>query len=304
MNRKILIIGGSGLLALNWALTMKTQFEIILALHERQINLTGIRTLRVDTSSTKHISEAIDQIRPGIVINTAGLTSVEVCEKFPDKAVEVNTTLAIDLARICIDRNIKFVHISTDHLFSGEKELVTENEKIYPKNVYGETKADAEYGIEIVNSDALIIRTNFYAWGTSYRHSFSDIIINFLRDGRPINLFTDVFYTPILAKTLIEVIHQLIDINASGIFNVVSDQRISKYDFGLNLARVFNLEKSLINKDLMSNNISLVQRPNDMSLSNLKVSNLLGIVIGGVDAHLSELYEQEVSGYNKKIKRL
>ena len=280
------------------------QFEIILALHDREISLNGTRSIKVDTSSYERISEALDQIRPDIVINTAGLTSVELCEKFPQRATEINTTLAINLAKSCLTRQIKFIHISTDHLFSGESSLVAEIEPPKPKNVYGITKANAELGIVNVNSEALIIRTNFYAWGPGYRASFSDTIINSLRSGRTLNLFTDVFYTPILAKTLIDIVHQLMERNASGIFNVVSDQRISKYDFGLNIARFFNLDKSLIHKDLMRNNTTLVQRPYDMSLSNSKVSKLLDIVIGGVEVHLNELYKQEVSGFNSEIIKL
>ena len=304
MNKKILIIGGTGLLALNWALTVRNQFEIILALHDREISLNGTRSIKVDTSSYERISEALDQIRPDIVINTAGLTSVELCEKFPQRATEINTTLAINLAKSCLTRQIKFIHISTDHLFSGESSLVAEIEPPKPKNVYGITKANAELGIVNVNSEALIIRTNFYAWGPGYRASFSDTIINSLRSGRTLNLFTDVFYTPILAKTLIDIVHQLMERNASGIFNVVSDQRISKYDFGLKLAKEFNLDNDLINEGKIIDKPSLVNRPHDMSLSNQKVSNYLGRKMGGLDEHILKLKTQEVNGLAQELQAL
>ena len=53
-------------------------------------------------------------------------------------------------------------------------------------------------------NNALIIRTNFFGWGTSYRQSFSDFVIDNLRKGNNITLFNDVFYTPILIETLVE----------------------------------------------------------------------------------------------------
>lgn len=304
MKKRILFIGGSGLLALNWALIIRNRYDVILALHDRKIELQGTQSVKVDTSSFQSLSLAISQIKPDIIINTAGLTSVEVCEEFPERAVEVNTLLALNLAKISSLNSINFVHISTDHLFSGQKMLVDENEPIDPQNMYALTKANAETEVSNSNPDSLIIRTNFYGWGSSYRNSFSDTIIKTLRQGNKINLFTDVYYTPILIQNLVEVVHRLIEIKASGLFNVVSDTRVSKFEFGLCLAKIFGFDKTLIHSALMKQNRTLVKRPYDMSLSNRKVSDLLGIEVGSIDQQIRLLYEQEVSGFNSEIIKL
>ena len=67
------------------------------------------------------------------------------------------------------------------------------------------------------------------------------MVINHLRAGKKISLFKDIYYTPILVEPLVDTVHELVQRKASGIFNVVGDDRISKYDFGLKLAREFNL---------------------------------------------------------------
>jgi dTDP-4-dehydrorhamnose reductase len=304
MKKRVLFIGGSGLLALNWALIIKNRYDVVLALHNREIKLQGTQSVIVDTSSFQSLALAISQIKPDIIINTAGLTSVELCEEFPERAVEVNTNLALNLAKVSSLNSIKFVHISTDHLFSGQKMLVDENEPIDAQNMYGITKANAESEVLNNNAESLILRTNFYGWGTGYRSSFSDVIIKALRERRTIKLFTDVYYTPILIQNLVEVVHRLIEIKASGIFNIVSDTRVSKFEFGLCIADIFGLDNTLIHSALMSQNRTLVKRPLDMSLSNRKVSDLLGIEIGTIDQQIKLLYEQEVSGFNSKIIKL
>jgi dTDP-4-dehydrorhamnose reductase len=72
-----------------------------------------------------------------------------------------------------------------------------------------------------IHSDSLVVRTNFYGWGTSYRRSFSDLILEHLTKREGIVLFDNVYYTPILIQSLAEAVHELIDIQAKGIINVV-----------------------------------------------------------------------------------
>jgi dTDP-4-dehydrorhamnose reductase len=118
-------------------------------------------------------------------------------------------------------------------------------------------------------------------------------VIYSLRKKKYISLFCDVFYTPILIEKLVLISHDLINVNASGIFNVVGDNRVSKYDFGLLVARTFKLDPSLIYKSRISNDKNLVKRPLDMSLSNKKVSEFLNKKIGGLEEHLLILKYQE-----------
>lgn len=298
---RILITGGSGLLALNWALQERDHSEIILGLNNRFIELKGTKSIKLDLTSFEKVNQTINLLKPDLIINTAGITSVELCEKSPNLAFEVNTQLAINLARACSNYMIRYIHVSTDHLFAGDQEFTSEDQPICPKNIYGISKASAETGIMNSYSNALIIRTNFFGWGTTYRKSFSDTILHALRNNQAINLFEDVYYTPILTEILISSIHKLENAGAYGIYNITGDSRISKYHFGLKLAEIFNLDIRLINPTLMKEKSFLVQRPNDMSLSNKKVCDFLGIKMGSIDQHINRLQQLEVNGFNKEI---
>jgi len=299
--KRILITGGSGLLAINWAFSVRDKFEITLLLHRRKISLLGVNTDVVSLSSLDECLSVLNKHQPDIVLHTAGITSIEKCESSPDLAKEVNVDLARNMAIACSDKGIKLVHISTDHLFSGNQEMLTEKAKIDPVNNYAKTKFLAELQVLENCNDALIIRTNFFGWGSSYRQSFSDFILNNLRSGKSIDLFQDIFFSPILISELSSKAHQLIDINATGLFNIVSSERISKYDFGIKLANCFNLDTGLINKVSVDDKPNLVTRPKDMSLSNTKLRQTLDCEIASLDEQLQALKEQEGKGATSQV---
>ncbi len=304
MRQRVLITGGSGLLALNWALAMRDHFDIILGLHSRKVSLLGVDAKEINLESINHLMKTVEEIECNFIINAVGFTNVEKCELQPDLAHHLNVTLAKNLAIVCSRLNIKLIHISTDHLFSGKEALVTEDHPASPVNVYGKTKALAEKKVLECNPEALVIRTNFYGWGTIYRTSFSDLIIKTLRLSKEIHLFQDVFYTPILIETAAKVIHELVDLKASGVFNVVGNERISKYNFGMMVSEIFGLNSSGLTPELLANHEALARRPYDMSLSNQKVCNFIGRQLEGVVEQIYRLLQQEREGQAKELENV
>ncbi len=300
----IFLTGGSGLLALNWFSLKKQDYSIFLGLNERIINLKDSNIIFINFDSVDSFKNQLKIIQPSFVIHAAGLTSVEKCEYNPDLAYQINVELSKLVALVTKELKIPLVHISTDHLFNGESSMLLEEAPTCPINIYGETKASAEKVIMQINPNALIIRTNFYAWGTTYRKSFSDYIIESLRKKEVICLFDDVYYTPILAEKLIETVHELLHKKAIGVFNIVSDDRISKYNFGILIAEEFGLDKSLIHRSTLKDKPNLVRRPVDMSLSNKKVKDLIGKNLGTVKQHIAKLHQQEIEGKIQEIQLL
>lgn len=304
MQPKTLITGGSGLLALNWACALRDRQQIILGLHHRQVSLDGALAVQINLDSLDDLMRQIETIRPQFVIHAAGLTSVEMCESNPILARDLNVSLAINIAKVCAILKIPFAHISTDHLFSGNDAFTVENCPASPINIYGSTKAEAELRVLEENPEALVIRTNFFGWGTHYRLSFSDFIIRALRAEKKLELFDDVFYSPILVETLALATHDLMALSAKGVFNVVGNQRLSKFDFGLQLAKEFDLDGSLIKATQIAKQSLLVKRPLDMSLSNKKAVSFLGRDFGTINDHLSRLRQQEKSGMATELEKL
>ena len=298
MKKKVLITGGSGLLAINWARIIRNKFSVVSILHERLIEIPGVEFDFIPLNSVNHIVKGLLKHKPDIVVNTAGLTNVEACEKYPKLAKEVNTDIAENIAIACNELNIKLVHISTDHLFSGESGMMTEYDRVDPQNMYAITKYEAELKVQKHCQNALIARTNFYGWGPKYKKSFSDTIINSLEDNKKITLFNDVFYTPILIDTLVLAVNDLVNRKEEGVFNIVSGRRISKFEFGVRIAEYFSLDLNLIEKGYLKDNAKLIRRPLDMSLSNNKVCKVLKRDISTIESDLHILEKSK----NSRIK--
>lgn len=293
MKRGILITGGSGLLSLNWAVKVKDSFRVTLCLHRRSIRMKGVDCRRVSLDTIDSVASAIRETNSIIVINTAAVTNVETCESNPNLARYVNTEIARNVALACKQERVKLVQISTDHLFSGGIPMAAESLPVSPLNIYARTKAEGETVTLDAYHSSLVLRTNFFGWGPTYRKSFSDFIIDKLRAGQAIELFEDTIFTPISMDFLIDAAHELIECDAEGIFHATGEERLSKYEFGLKIASVFNLDQRLIIPSLFVVRRDLTPRPLDLSLDNRKMCSVLGREIGGLAIQFSHLVATE-----------
>ena len=178
MLKNAILTGGSGLLGLSILLHKPQPFLFYATRNHRQLSLSNVEQYKVDLGSIKSIEKFIKSCSPDVLIHSAGMTSVDECEEDSATANYVNGTIPGNLAKACYDLNIKFVHISTDHLFDGTESFVSEETSPRPINAYGISKAIGEEAVLQNNKDALIVRCNFFTWGPSYRSSFSDFIFN------------------------------------------------------------------------------------------------------------------------------
>lgn len=298
---RILITGGSGLLALGCAAALRDRAQIMLGTHVHRTRLAGAADVPLDLTSSDAILETVRRLAPTDLIHTVGLTSVDQCQRQPELARQVNVDLAANVAEAAREANVRLIHISTDHLFAGDRPFSSEDYPEQPVNVYGKTKLEAERRVLAINPSALVVRTNFFGWGSAIRRSFSDWIIDALRGGREITLFEDAFFTPILIERLAEVAMELSAIGMTGVVNIVGDERVSKLEFGTRLARRLGLDDALIRRGKMAGSFLQAPRPLDMSLSNALARRSLGRSLGGLDGFFDGLARQEASGLSREI---
>ena len=302
-NNRLLITGGTGLLALNWACAMRETWDVTLGIHSNLVDLAGVNSCPLALDDPVRLLAQIDDIAPDLVVHTAGLTSVDQCELNPSFANQANVVIAQNLALAAARRSVALVHVSTDHLFSGNQSMCTEDERPAPINHYGRTKALAEIAVLNANPQALVLRTNFFGWGNSKRQSFTDWLIYSLRSGKKLPLYENIFFTPILADALALAAHQLVEKGASGVFNLVGDQRLSKYEFACILADNFSLPQYLVLRHIFDGSELVAPRPLDMSLNNNKARQVLGRDIGKVSHFLAALRQQELFGRRDELIR-
>jgi dTDP-4-dehydrorhamnose reductase len=304
MPANVLVTGSSGLLGLNILLQELPLYTFLGVSHKRQLSLPDVQLTEIDLGNLQSIEEVLKINAPKVVIHTAGMTDVDSCSQDPNAANFANGILPGNLAKVCRDLGIKFVHISTDHLFDGTESFVSEEASPRPLNAYGYSKALGEDAVLKNNKEALIVRCNFFTWGPSYRLSFSDFIFNNLSSGQMIPLADDIYYTPALAQNLIDTIFALLEKDAVGIFNVVGSERLTKYDFGMKMAEAFSYSSDFINKVSWSSLRAKAPRPADMSLSDIKLRNFIGHDLGTSIENIYALKALMKTSLFNKVKNL
>ena len=198
---------------------------------------------------------------------------------------------------------IKFVFISSDQIYDGKKNIYNERCKTSPINNYGKSKVISENYIKKRLSNYLILRTNFYGVGTKYKITFSEFIINKLRKNMSVDLFNDVFFNPVYLPTLIKYLFILIKNNHKGTFNICSDDFLSKYELGINIAKTFNLNKNLINPISVKDLNLCANRPSKMFLDNKKLKKCLNIKSLSSNYQIKDYFRDELK-FRKSINQL
>tara|TARA_B110000027_G_scaffold128824_1_gene149646 strand:+ start:1423 stop:2265 length:843 start_codon:yes stop_codon:yes gene_type:complete len=240
---KTVILGGTGLLGSSiYHNLISNKYNCLTTSKNKKSNL------KTNHLSKNIILKFLKKNQPKLVINCVAETNVDLCNKDFIHAYKSNV-LTVRNFVTCLNElklNCFFVHISTDQVYDSKK---ASNEKhVNISNNYAHTKFLSEYEA-IKYKKTLILRTNFYGQSKSInRKSFSDFIISNLKKKAQIRLAENIFYNPVHLNFLNTIILRLIKKKVTGIFNLGSKDFISKYDFGLSIAKKFNLDKKYIIK--------------------------------------------------------
>jgi len=298
---KLFITGISGLLGLNFALQGKERFTVSGAYYNHPVALDGVETGALDITSILKVEEVFSSLQPDVIVHTAGLTNVEECEKSPALAHRLNVVGASHVATVANTLRARLVHISTDHLFDGTKPWREEADTPAPLNTYARTKWLAEKAVQEACPSALIIRTNFFGWGGSIKASFSDWILQGLEQRRALTMFSDVFFTPILINHLVDVIIEMVVRNTTGVIHVAGSERLTKYDFALQMADIFGYPTDGIHPISVDDLQLPAKRPYDMSLSSAKLGRCLQIQVPSVADGLGRLKSLKKEGWKQAM---
>ena len=219
--------------------------------------------------------QLIRSFDPDVVINCVAITSIEICEKNHNLADQVNTVTPNLIAQFCLKENIFFVHISTDHFYSGDERFAhSETDQIKLLNYYAVSKFEAEKKILQHNPGALVIRTSIIGITLEGR-TFLDWAIRSIKENQKVTLFSDSYVSFIHCKQLALIMRLLISKKIIGLLNVPCSQVFSKAEFVLSLADAFSLSI-----DYQLGNVSTLSppRPDSCGLSSIKLTKEMGIL--------------------------
>jgi len=302
---RILVTGASGLLGLNLALeAARLGHTVCGTVHRNAVNTEAFTVLECDLLAPGAVERLIAETRPDWVIHCAALALLDVCEAQPELARELNSELPEKLAHHVARGGARLVHISTDSVFDGQRGGYREEDAPNPLSVYARTKLEGEQRVAAADPGALIARVNLFGWSLRGARSLSEFFFYNLQAGRPVKGFTDVFFCPLHTTHLARLLLEMLERGLSGLYHATGPDCLSKYEFGVRLARRFGLDESLIAPVSVADGGLKAARSPNLTLRIDKLVRDLGHAPPGVEAGLEAYHRQYQEGYPQRLKRM
>lgn len=226
----ILITGANGQLGLQIKLLSVSMPEYNYIFAEKSI-------LQIEDKAQVDIFFSKNKI--DICVNCAAYTAVDKAEQNKELALAVNTNAVGNLAKVCKQYGVKFIHLSTDYVFNGKAKIpYKETDVPEPVNFYGSTKLGGEQLAQLYNEQCIIIRT---AWVYSmYGANFVKTMLRLLHEKESIQVVNDQYGSPTYAADLAHAIFSIIGSNifVPGIYHFSNSGTITWYQFANQIALV------------------------------------------------------------------
>lgn len=230
---------------------------------------------KLDVTDKKAIQSFVETHHINIIINCAAYTNVDKAEDEAEIADLVNHKAVKNLAEVCKAHHVFLIHISTDYVFDGKKNLpYKETDMTHALGVYGKTKLAGEKAIEDICEKYLIIRTSWLY--SMYGNNFVKTIQRLSVEREVLKVVFDQVGSPTNAADLAEFIIYAIEYNyyknKKGIYHFSNEGVCSWYDFAKEIVALSGNDCKVL-PCYSSAYPSKVTRPNYSVLDKTKLRN-------------------------------
>ena len=237
------------------------------------------------------MSKIFDEFKPDIIIHSAALADLILCEKLDSRIVyNINVSSTKNIAELCDSIRAKLIYISTDLVYAGYRgSMLDENSKLVPVSLYAETKLMAEVKLKETFDNYIILRQALLFGLSKYNsNNYFQFMFESLKKGNKIKVFTDQFRTPISVLESARVIKELVKKNIKNeIINLGGEERVSRAELAELLCEIAEFDKNLLNKINM-NDIPDCVGVKDVSLNTDKLTSF-GIKIKSLENSVREV---------------
>lgn len=207
----------------------------------RGFQVAGFNRSQVDITDAAQVEAALAGIQTSIVLNAAAYNQVDLAEKEPLAAFQVNALAVRNLAVASRKLDAKLVHFSTDYVFDGDAgRLYREEDETHPLGAYAVSKLAGELYARAYLDRVLIIRTSgVYGPGgmDTARGNFVELMLRLAAKNQPIRVVQDLAASPTFAPALAARTADLLERDATGVYHLGGGSAISWYDWA---AKIFN----------------------------------------------------------------
>lgn len=231
--KNILVLGVSGMAGhvVYTQLKKKPDYNV---LGTTNSNDFGFGSQKLNIFNTENLLDIIKQFKPDYVINCIGML-IQGSKKHPEKTIYLNAYLPHLLDKLSLEYHFKFIHISTDCVFSGKDGSYTENSVKDAKDLYGQSKALGE----IVNNNNLTIRTSII--GPELKNEGEGLFHWVMNQKGTIYGYKSNFWSGVTTLELASFIEYSIGNDIIGLVHLTNNEPISKF----NLLAIINNVHSL-----------------------------------------------------------
>lgn len=234
--------------------------------------LEGAEILTGDLTSKEFIN-SIRSLKFYSIIHCSAEVNVNLCETDKELAY-LSNVFATELLFSLLDSD-KYIYISTDSVFDGKVGNYSEDSLVVPLSYYAETKFLGEKAVRNNTINHYILRTNIYGFNTPMKKSLFEWGYSELKQGKNINGFSNMYFNPLYVGQLAMFLEGLISSNIDfGIYNIASDKSISKFDFLLKIAKIFDYAPDSIKAVEFNQSETVAPRALNTTLNNSKIKSV------------------------------
>lgn len=226
--RRILVLGAGGMAGHTICLYFKEKGYDVTAFTTRPFYLCANNIIG-DASDFDFLKQIIEKGRYEVIINCVGILN-QFAEKNPQVAKKLNTDLPHFISSVIEPLPCKLIHMSTDCVFAGNTGPYKEDSLKDGSTVYDKTKADGE----VIDDKNLTFRNSII--GPDIKPEGIGLFNWFMKQHTTVKGFTKAIWTGVTTLTLAKAMDAAIQQNLCGLYNLVNNQSISKYD----LLKLFN----------------------------------------------------------------
>lgn len=248
------------------------------------------RFVSADLSRPEELRRIMNGAVPTLVFNCAAMPDIAPCEADPTAARRINTDAPAILADICHEFQARLIHFSTDQVFDGMAGKYDESVPVSPVHEYGRSKAGGERAVLETGADAAVIRLALvYGPSNTGERSASEMLVRALREGRSLSLYDNEYRTPVLVNDAVRAAVCLAESGHVGLVHVAGPDRVTRHEFGQEVAARFGLPADLIQPGRSPGLKAVPPRPLDLSLDTSLAASLLPFRLKGVREGLRTL---------------
>ena len=239
MRLKVLVLGSTGLIGhqvFNY-LVKTEKYELYNITYRKKLNN---ETILCDVRNQDKFIEQVRSISPDVIINCIGIL-IEEANVDPENAIFINAYFPHRLMSLADELNSKLIHISTDCVFSGEKEMpYIEKDFKDGKDTYAKTKGLGE----IINEKHLTLRTSVI--GPELKTNGEELFHWFMSQSGEIKGYTKAIWSGVTTLVLAKVVEWAIENKSTGLYHVTNNKSIDKFAL-LTLIKKYTKKNILIN---------------------------------------------------------